>query len=74
MVIEILRTWYKNATEWQNGLKQVILTPINWNLSGTYQYWGIKIINGSKNLLEPCTRFNSVGYSPKLGIEINFNK
>ena len=50
----------KTAAEWQNGLKQVILTPINWNPSGTYQYWATKMINGSRNLLESCTRFSSV--------------
>ena len=48
----------KIAAEWQNGLKQAILTSINWNLSGTCQYWATQIINGSQNLLESCTRFN----------------
>ena len=53
MVIAILRSFSK----------QVILISLNWNLSGTYQYWATNLINGSKNLIETCARFNSADKS-----------
>ena len=52
MVIEFLRTWYKNAQKPSKSSRQVVLTPINWDLSGTYQYWATKI---SLNLVSVLT-------------------
>ena len=37
MVIGILRTWYKKCHRMVQVIKQVMLTPINWNVSATYQ-------------------------------------
>ena len=45
--MEILRTWYKKYQRMDDlnskFRKKVILIRINWNLSGTYQYWGTKL-------------------------------